>query len=262
MTNISSAVRRSNAIYVVSHNRDSGSSLERWENSYRPIQRDGYLICNNREVWEHHERLPRTCNISNGYDFDDWGCDVPMANRKRQIFWTGSTNPRKDKGYDKYLKPMVPLLKQRGFDLLLHGFPTGGNLQEWAWPTEKMRRTYNESFAVVCASTGEGSPNYFAEGMICGAVGVTTRVGNALEFGVDRENVVFCDRTIPALIAGIEYAWEHRERLSAAGRATMDSWKYSGPDGRAQTFFALFRALIAGRVPAPFSYQDTHWSEI
>lgn len=265
MTNIERPLRQaqSNAILVISHNRDSKSRLEKWKDSYAPVmRRQGYLICNNREVWEAQGRAKRTCNISNGVDADLWDCDVAIGNRPKQVFWTGSGNPKKGKGWDEILKPMIPELKELGFQPLFRHFPTGGDFKSWCWPQEKMRETYNNSFAVVCASEHEGTPNTSLEGMMCGCALVTTRVGNALEFGSHLDNVVFCDRSVDSLIRGIQYAWAHRERLAAAARVTMLQWRYDGQSGRAQYFFQLFRALIAGRDPEPFSYADVDWREI
>ena len=244
---------------VISHNRDSKSRLENWKDSYGPSD---YLVCNNREVWDYHGHLTATCNISNGWDADIWGCETPITDRPKQVFWTGSENPKKAKGWHNILRPMIPVLQERGYEPLFRGFPTGGNLQEWAWDTDKMRETYNSSFAVICASEHEGTPNFSLEGMACGCCLVTTPVGNVLEFG-NGINAVICERTIESLVEGVEQAWEHREALSLAARETMESWRYDGPDGRAQWYFAMFRKMIAGGPkPTPFSYMDTHWSDV
>ena len=254
---------RSSAKLVISHNRDSKSRLENFRDSYRPVRDSGgYLICNNLEVWNTQGRLANTCNISNGWDADVWGVDVPIMDRPKQVFWTGSGNPKKGKGYDDILKPMEGPLCEKGFQPIFRAFPTGGKLSEWAWDTATMRKVYNNSFAVICASEHEGTPNISLEGMASGCVLVTTRVGNALEFGDGGSNLIFSDRDPWCMIEAIESAWEDRERLSAEATRTMFMWRYDGPDGRAQWFYALFRKLIAGDVPPPFSYKEKHWSEI
>jgi hypothetical protein len=87
-------------------------------------------------------------------------------------------------------------------------------------------------------------------------------VGNAQEFGSDRKNVVFCDRSLASFAEGLRYAREHRSELSAAIVDTLRGWAYGEPGQRAQWYFALFRKLIAKTPPKPFSYHETHWSAI
>lgn len=248
-------------ILVVSHNRDSKSRLEYFPDSYNPVQQCGFLIINNLECFDYHERLPHTCNISNGVDTDIWKCLTPIEEREKRVIWTGSGNIKKAKGWHDILRHLMTQLEKRGFIPEFRPFPNGGNLQAWAWPTEKMLEWYNSAFAVVCASEHEGTPNTTLEGMTCGCVPVSTNVGNIREFGRDKENCVICERKIVDFVAGIEYAWEHRKRLSDAARETMKPWAY---EHRAKYFFFLFRRLIDDGPASvePFSYTEVEPEEI
>jgi len=246
-----------NTILVISHNRGSKSRLEQFPDSYSPAQKCGFLIINNLECFEFHERLPRSCNISNGVDADVWKCLTPIEEREKRIIWTGSGNIKKKKGWHEVLQPMITQLEQRGFMPEFRAFPNGGDIQTWAWPTEKMLEWYNSAFAVLCASEigHDGTPNTTLEGMTCGCVPVSTNDGNIREFGRDKENCVICERKIISFVEGIEYAWEHRQRLSDAARETMKPWAY---EHRAKYFFQLFRRLVDdGPVSVkPFSYLE------
>lgn len=249
---------------VISHNRDSQSRLENWKDSYEPVTKvDGFLVCNNLEVFDHHGRLPRTCNISNGVDAEVWKCLIPIADRPKRVIWCGGSNVKKGKGYFDILRTMEPILKDKGFETDFRAYH-GGSLAEWAYPTEKQLEWYNGASIVVCASEHEGTPNFVSEGAICGCVPVSTFVGNIREWGQHRQNCVICERTVEAMVDGIEYAWEHRERLSAAAVETMRGWTYGEPGNRARYFWQLFRRLIEDGPNSiePFSYFEKRPEEI
>src|SRR5690606_19698360 len=108
-------------------------------------------------------------------------------------------------------------------------------------PLEKLRERYHRASYLLCASRTDATPNMSLEGMACGCVLVTTRVGNALEFGVDGENVQFFDGQIDGLLMAMQRAREQRAHLAAAGTHLLrNAWSYGPPGDRAQYFFQLF----------------------
>lgn len=250
---------------IISHNRDSRSLLEKWPDTYNPMKAiDGFVICNNREVFEHHGRLARTCNISNGIDADLWNCDVPIEERQKRVLWCGGANPKKGKGWQEVLEPLQFKLEERGFETDFRPFHDKANFREWLKPQPAQRAWYNSGFAILCASNSEGTPNTTLEGGYCGCVPVTTPVGNVLEFGTHLENCILCERDVDTFVTGIEYAWAHRKQLSDAIRETLRGWTYGRPGDRAMWFYALFRRLLrdGGEAIEPFTYQEKHWTEI
>jgi len=264
---IGERVRRANprAAFVLSHNRDSKSRLENWKDSYEPILRGrSFLICNNQEVFDFHKRPPRSCCISNGIDLDQWGIDTPMTDRKPRVFWAGGTNPKKEKGWQRVLEPLVPMLDEAGVGHRFHAFHNGMDYNKWVVPQEAMRRWYNESFAVLCTSLHEGTPNTSLEGMACGCCLVTTRIGNAREFGLDGVNCVICKRTPESFMDGLNHAWMNRERLSDAAVETMMEWSYGPPGNRVSYFYSLFRRLVddGPEKIKPFSYNEIRATEV
>ena len=245
----------SDTILVVSHNRDSKSRLEFFPMSYKPAD---FLVINNRECFEAHDRLERTCNISNGIDLDVWKCERPIMDRPKRVIWCGSASVKKGKGYQDVLLPLSKQLRELGYETDFRAFVTG-DLQKWAYPTEKQLEWYNGAAIAVCASKAEGTPNYLLEAAACGCVPVTSRVGNVLEYGKDGENCVTSERDASYMASAVEYAWEHRERMSAAAKDTMGQWGY---DKRAAYFYGLFRALIEGRAVKPFTWMEVSPDEI
>ncbi len=131
--------------------------------------------------------------------------------------------------------------------------------------TEEMIEFYNSGSYILCASASEGTPGSSLEGMASGCVLVTTRVGNAMEFGTDGENLIFAERNPQSFLDALIRAREDRERLSANGAELMrEKWSYGDPGERAQWFFALFRRICEDGAASvkPFSYMEKHWSEI
>jgi glycosyltransferase involved in cell wall biosynthesis len=227
------------------------------------LRQADFVIINNRACYRHFNIHKRSCNISNGIDSEIWRPLVPIAERPHRILWTGSSNPKKGKGYFEVLKHLEPMARDAGFecdfapvDQVAHGQTR---------TTDQMIEFYNSGSYILCASQSEGTPGSSLEGMACGCVLVTTKVGNAVEFGIDGENLIFSERDPQSFLDALIRAREDRERLSANGAELMRSkWSYGEPGHRAKWFFALFRRIIQDGAASlkPFSYIDKHWSEI
>jgi glycosyltransferase involved in cell wall biosynthesis len=238
----------SQAVLISSHNADHRRCQERQAMSRRSAD---FIIYNNMEAYRHYGSVQGTCNISNGVDLEDFGCD---GNERRDVaLWTGSHQ----KGLQDFLIPLQKSCKTLGFDF--HPVDgTGWDKQhgvneEFVWPTPKMRAWYNSAKVVLCCSTTDATPNYVLEGMACGLVPVTTKVGNVMEFGEHGKNCVFTDRTIDGFAKAIEYAILNYDRMSRAAVRTISTW---GWESRSQIFYDLFRQLAEKQPVKPFTYRD------
>ncbi len=243
-------------ILVMSHNRDSRSRLEFFPDSYTPAD---WLIINNRECWEHHDRLPHSSNISNGIP-DEFFHATPILDRGKKIIWCGSSTPKKGKGFQEILLPLAEVLKRDGWICDFRPIdhvpePADFDRQQIVWRPDRQNEWYNSAAVVVCASESEGTPGFLLEAARTGCVPVSSFVGNLPEFAIDRRNAVICERTVEEFAEGVAYAWAHREEMSTTVRGSLQAWDY---EHRAPYFYALFRRLIddgPGNVE-PFSYQD------
>lgn len=241
---------------VISHNSDSRRRHELWK---KVTTNADYVICNNKEVFDFHKRPKNTCCISNGFDPDLFRSTVPIADRPHKAIWCGSSGHKKGKGYHEILLPLAGLLKRERFECEFR--PIDGNgwnenkepNRKIVYGDSKLLDWYNSASYVVCASKTEGTPNYLLEAAACGCVPVSTRVGNILEFGRDRNNCVFAERDIKSFVEAMKVAKETRKRLHESILADMDSWQYQH---RAPYFFALFKAIAQGRYPDPFCYSE------
>jgi glycosyltransferase involved in cell wall biosynthesis len=245
---------------VVSYNSDARRRQAYWHPAF--VQSD-FLICNNKEVFNAHGRAPGTCCISNGVDTEVFSPRNPIADRAHKCIFAGSTGPTKQKGWPEVLTPLESLAPQHGF--LTDFRPIDRIDPEIVMGTEGTVNWYNSSSYVLCASMSEGTPGIVNEGVACGCVAVSLPVGNILEWGKDRENCVLVERTPKSFLEGLEYAREHRERLSRAGMELFRSkWSYGAPGNRAAYFFQLFRRIISDGMASvtPFSYDEVSWEEI
>lgn len=245
----------------ISYNSDGNRRLEYWPTAREQAD---FLIVNNRHAFDHFKRPQRTCCISNGVDTDVFRYDVPITERAHKAVFAGSTGLRKQKGWPEVLRPLEKIAPEHGFETDFR--PVDEISARYVKPTEQTVEWYNSASYVVCASLSEGTPNVISEGVACGCIAVTLPVGNVLEWGVDRENCVLVhERTPEAFLAGLEYAREHRERLSAAGMETIrNGWSYGAPGHRAKWYFALFEKILKRGVDSvdPFDFSDTHWDAI
>lgn len=245
-------IKRANpkAILVVSFNNGPGHARkDRWDLVYSQAD---YVIVNNRLAFNY---LPRTCNISNGVDTDVFRCITPITQREHRVFWTGGRNPKKGKNLQSVIEPARSMAEAAGFIMDIR--PVDDITPEQVLTQQEMVAAYNQASYVICCSSHEGTPNIALEGMACGCVLVSTDVGNVPEFGLGMTNYIPIDPNPESLVSGLLAAKRHRERLSSAGVATMHQWSYGHPGNRADYYFALFRALLSGRTPEPFTYLET-----
>lgn len=226
-------------VLVISHNSDRHRRGEFWANVVRSAD---FVIANNRCVFDFFGRPERTCNISNGVDENDFYVTTEIEDREHRIIWCGSTSAKKGKGYPDILQPAVAELTDLGF--ICDFRPIDDINERVVYPTERQRNWYNSASYVVCASSTEGTPNFLLEAMACGCAAVSTRVGNAIEFGDDGKNVIFFERDSKSFVAAILKAREDRKRLSEEAVKTMRGWSYGEPGRRAEYFYQLFRRLI------------------
>jgi hypothetical protein len=243
----------SKAVLVNSHNADH----RRCENRYSESRTFAdYIVFNNYEAFAHFGKEQGTCNISNGVDLGVWGSDEnDESPRMDKSLWTGSAG----KGLNDFLLPLKLQLHGKS-EMSLRPIGRGGWDKETkkpdpevVWPAERMRKWYNSAKVVLCCSHTEATPNYVLEGMACGLVPVTTRVGNAMEFGVDGENCVFADRSLKDFSRAIEYAIKNYDRMSVNCLETISKWSW---ESRSKVFYDLFRKLVSGSRPEPFSYKE------
>ncbi len=242
---------------VASFNRDGTSRQEYWER----LLASGvdYTIVNNLHRYIHGGERKRTCCISNGVDVMIHRPTVPIAERPLKALWTGSSNPRKQKGYQEVIEPLRSALELCGWE---HSFrPINHVPSPEVYSPEQMVEWYNSGSFILCAAASEGTPNTTLEGMACGCIPITTWVANIMEMGLDGTNCVRCEPTVQSFLDGIEYAVRNRERLSSAARHTLirGGWDWSV---RAGYFYALFRSLAMGRTPSPFTYTEVRPDDI
>lgn len=250
-----------NVPLVVSFNSDSQRKQDWWD---KVVREADFVVCNNQDVFDAHQRMRGTCCISNGIDSEIWRPTVPISDRPHCVLWSGSTGASKGKGWNEVLRPLADgLLRRAGFDFSFR--PVNEMSTKIVYPTDKMVEWYNSGSYILCASASEGTPGIISEGVACGCVAVSVPVGNIREWGRPGENCVIVQRTPEDFIQGLEYARTHRGRLSAAGAELFRTkWSYGSPGERANYFFQLFRRIIQqgpSTIP-PFSYNEVDWREI
>lgn len=253
-----SALRRfSDKPHVFSWNSDPNRRQSRWERTHRFAD---WVICNNLSCWNAHRRAERTCCISNGVDTDVFRVTRPIAERPDRIFWTGSSNPAKKKGFD-ILQAAKPELERLGFEVA--AFPVESAATA-PFDTAAMVEQYNSSGYVLCLSESEATPNIVTEGAACGCAVVSTPVGNVTEWGTaGLDWWTIENRSIEGLVDSMIGANHHRRDLAISASLVMDQmWSYGEPGNRAAYFFSLFRALIELRDVRPFAYNEVSPEEI
>lgn len=232
--------------FVTSFNADAGRRKER----FNPVHvASDFVVFNNREAWESFGRMERTACIPNGICGESFSPKTPIAEREHRVFWTGSGNPAKGKGYEIMLEAK-PELERRGF--ICEFRPVNNIVPGEVLGTEGLAAVYDSSSYVLCMSKTDATPNLVLEGGLMGCVPVSCPVGNIKEFGINGKNCVLTERSVEGIIEGLEAARANREQLSAGIREAMLGWTYGEPGHRAQVYFDLFRQLLTGPIPSPF----------
>lgn len=244
-----------NVPLIVSFNSDSRRRQDVWRNC---IENADLVIANNLEVFNANGRCKKSVCIPNGVCLETFKATRPISERSHRIFWRGSSNPKKKKGYQEYLLPAIPILEEAGFICDIK--PVDDITPEQVLRTPELVELYDDTSYVVCSSMSDATPNYLLECAAMGAVPVSFRVGNLQEFGRHGENCVFVPESVMGLVDGFVYAREHRERLSEQIQSDMRAWSYGEPGRRAAYFFSLFRRVIrhgAGSVEPFYALETT-----
>lgn len=244
-----------NCKLVVSHNSDRHRRHDFWHVSRHNAD---FVIANNQCVFDFFNRPARTCAISNGVDTRWWNVKTPIADRPDRILWCGSSNPKKQKGYE-ILMAAQPKLESLGFECSFR--PIDDINETVVFPTAKQAEWYQSGGYVVCTSLSEATPGTSLEGMACGCALVTTHVGAAKEMPGDC--YVRIDRDVDDLIRGLCEARERRVELAERGAVLMrDHWSYGEPARRSENFYSLFRRICEGVEVKPFTYTETKAGDI
>jgi glycosyltransferase involved in cell wall biosynthesis len=198
-----------------------------------------YMIFNNRDAWERTGRWPDTCVLPNGVDLDVFRVTRPLETRRPRVLWTGSELFRHLKGYDDLILPMRARLEAQGIECDVRLVDSFGHDR---WTPEEMAEWYNSGTILVCASETEGTPNPALEAAACGCVVVSTRVGNMPELIRSGVNGYLVERSLLALLEGVEAASARYPALARQMQQDIRPWGWAK---RSQPYFALFRELLA-----------------
>lgn len=96
--------------------------------------------------------------------------------------------------------------------------------QEGKLPHSKMPKFMNSISCLVLPSNAEGHSNTLNEAMACEVPVITTKIGWHGENCTDKENIIFCPRSVVEIIRQIRYLKDNpkeRERIGKNGRSLM-----------------------------------------
>lgn len=198
-----------------------------------------WVVLNSQMAWEKLGQPEKTSYISNGVDREVFRVDTPIENRKPRVLWCGSKFHRKNKGYDSILRPLKDRLAKRGIACDLHLVDSHGRRRN----QDQMAAWYQSGTIYVCASQSEGTPNPALEAASCGAVVVSTRVGNMPELIEDGVNGFLVERDQNAIHDAVLKAVDRYPEMSAAMQERIASWHWRE---RSRQYYDLFRRLING----------------
>ena len=202
------------------------------------------LIVNNQLTWERLGRPAGTVVCPLGVDLDVFHVTRPIEARPPRVLWTGSEFWRAVKGYDDYVVPLARRLEALGVPTSLHLVdPKRGDIR----PHREMADWYNTGTVLVCASAAEGTPNPALEAAACGCVVVSTAVGNMPELIRTGENGYLVERSVDALLAGVQAALANHAVLARRLHADVQAWSWAG---RSVAYFAVFRHVARGAASA------------
>ncbi len=215
-------------------------------NSFSRTYRDSdAVLVSSRSYWEALGPLADTFTLPYGVDPEIFRVRVPPESRAPKVIWTGSFFHRAVKGYDDIVLPLAERLRERGIDFearLVDSFAAE------RFTAEQMAEWYNGATVIVCASRAEGTPNPPLEAAACGCTIVSTPVGNMPELIRTDQNGYLVERSVEAILAGIEKSIAAYPRLSRQIVEDIRPWLW---DRHAERYFDAFRTVIAsGHPPA------------
>lgn len=202
-----------------------------------------HTVINNRELWERLNRPANTSWISNGVDLDDFGVDVPPADRQPKILWAGCTyhcsGPEDVKGW-RVLAELGAILTR---EKIKYDFrQTDASNPREMLDTKAMRDWYNTGTIYVCASSSEGTPNPALEAAACGCVVVSTRVGNMPELIDQYRNGELVDRRAQDIWEAVYRCGRDYPMMGSLMEADiLRLWSW---ERKAEVYYELFRELI------------------
>lgn len=190
--------------------------------------------------------------IPNGLDFQAFGCDVPVRERRRpQIAMLYHEDDIK--GSTDGLKAMeiarrtVPDLTATLFGV----YPPPENLPNWASyvrkpPQTRLRAIYNEATVFLGPSWTEGWPLPPAEAMMSGAALVCTDIGGHQEYAVHERNALLAPARAPEALGAalLRALTDHALRQSLAETALDDISRFTWT-----TAVDRFEAVLANTSP-------------
>lgn len=201
-----------------------------------------HIIINSKSCWEAAGRPDRTTWISNGVDRDTYRCEVPIMARAPKVLWVGSEFHQRQtnlKQYDAIILPVAQRLQECG---ILYNFRLANSISGPSkWSATRMVRWYNTGTVYVCASIAEGTPNPALEAAACGAVVVSTPVGNMPELIEHGVNGMLVERTVDDVLRGILSCIDGYRRMATAMQSRIVGWDWRE---RARDYYDLFRRLL------------------
>ena len=82
---------------------------------------------------------------------------------------------------------------------------------------------------------------------------MSTKVGNLMEFGRDRVDCRFANKEIENFELAINYVIDNYEYMHAKAVESIQSWSW---ESRSKMFYEVFRTMLSGKIPDPFTYKE------
>jgi glycosyltransferase involved in cell wall biosynthesis len=107
---------------------------------------------------------------------------------------------------------------------------------------------WREHHALVLPSRAEGLPISLIEAMMCGRIGIVTRVGGSAELMIDNETgFVAAEPSSAAIDEALERAWAHREGWGRMGQAAAQTVRQFIPSDPPAAFADMLLRLMGSR---------------
>jgi len=204
------------------------------------LQHCDWVVVNNKAAWKQAGRLERTTPIANGVDLDLF-CPSPSVPKIHRALWVGSKTHALLKGYEILQQLEKDIPSQLGIETDFRLVDSFGKTSLRMSP-EEMARWYQTGTIYICASAREGTPNPVLESMASGLVVVSTPVGNVPELIRNGFNGIIVQRSVEAILSGIEMALCGHRRLREKSLETISSRSWQC---QCQIYFTLLRNVIS-----------------